>query len=283
MKKILLTIGLLLTFIFANGQLAGIIASQDVVSGYVARSSHYQDVYDEMTTKPTDVIAGYQDDMVFSLDSLTVWDDTYYLNIYATSTSTTEALINWIDVTANADDTSATSWTALEGYTGNGTDDYLSTNFNLSTASVPQDDVAGFVYVMNNTQNGAGAYGYQGTNDFFFTPRNASDQQASRINNNADQITASVTDGRGFWISSRIVSSDVVTYKNGSQVDTEADASTGVANGELHVLSRNGDEGYSDVQIAIFGIMRGIDNETEASKISTIYNRYMTRIGKNVY
>ena len=283
MKKILLTIGLLLTFIFANGQLAGIIASQDVVSGYVARSSHYQDVYDEMTTKLTDVIAGYQDDMVFSLDSLTVWDDTYYLNIYATSTSTTEALINWIDVTANADDTSATSWTALEGYTGNGTDDYLSTNFNLSTASVPQDDVAGFVYVMNNTQNGAGAYGYQGTNDFFFTPRNASDQQASRINNNADQITASVTDGRGFWISSRIVSSDVVTYKNGSQVDTEADASTGVANGELHVLSRNGDAGYSDVQIAIFGIMRGIDNETEASKISTIYNRYMTRIGKNVY
>ena len=285
MKKLLILIGLFLTLSLSGQLLPGVVASQGGAASYAARSAEYDTVYQAMATKPSAINAKYQDDLVYSLDSAGYWDRTDYLLMFAVEHENA-TLINWISPGNNdADNVSSTAWTQYEGYLG-AAGDYISTNWNPTTngANYTRYSASGGVYVRNNIQSDIAVYGAaQGTLRFSFYPRTTADLTLARINTTADLSGATYgTDSRGMWINTRRADDDIETYKNGTGRDTETDATTGLVDAELYVFRHTALAEYSAYQVSILFVMDGL-TDADAEKVSIIYNRYMTRIGKNVY
>jgi hypothetical protein len=99
------------------------------IKGYC---DEFQTVYDSMTTPPDADVAAAQNTMVQSLVDGGVWDklDVFYL--FAQSTNGDgEALKNWISPgTYDATAVNAPTFTAFEGFTGDGSTSYIHTNYN---------------------------------------------------------------------------------------------------------------------------------------------------------
>lgn len=287
MKKILLILIACAFFAHTQGQM--VIRAQNnaraiASSGFTARSAEYDTVYQAMTTKPTAAYAVIDDDMVYSLDSAGFWDRMDYLLIVA-SENEDGALINWIKPgTYDADNVSSTAWTQFEGYTGDASADYISTNFNVSsnTVNYTLDNSSVGIYIRDNQQEAQYIFiATDGTNATGLVPRNASDQKTARVNSDLLMAGSAVLDCRGTYIVSRTADDACAVYLNGTSIDSETDTSSSIPDAEMLILSTPTPT-YSDHQFSIFWIMDGVADATEAAKINTIFERRMDRLGKGV-
>jgi hypothetical protein len=282
------------------------------VQGQILRYSNYQlatppaetpDFYDEydtvyaaFTTKPSEAIAGYQEALVYSLDTMdfaggaSVWDRLDLFLVFAAHTNGgSEALINWFDPGIfNADDPTTTQWDNLEGYTGDGTTDYISTNFAPSTdaTNYTLNSASVGIYLRTNiSSTTANAFGIaDGTARTSLHPRNASDYYLSRINNTSgsNQNAPMGGNSQGLWVITRTASNVTEAYHNGTSIDSDVTDSNALPTAEFFILDCNGiSDTFSAHQVSIFFIMNGI-TDAEATAINTVIETYMDAIGKGV-
>ncbi len=206
--------------------------SAEVVLDY---SAEYLAVYEAMTTPPQPSTADAQNIMVESLVSNGIWSQLDVFQLYAQEFNTDgEADINWIDPgTYNASPQDSPVWTLLEGYDGDGSVDYVNTNYNPTIgANYLQDDACFGVY--NRVSDPAAALcGVEGTNVWsqIFGVN-------TLINSGAEVVTALPRDD-GLIVQDRSASNVASLYRNGVYVQGSVKVSNKVPNDNFAVLARN--------------------------------------------
>ena len=292
MKRILSIIAALLLITAANGQFtkSGGTLLRTGSSFMAVAEEPTPDFYDEydiiyaaFATKPHDTIADLQEALVYSLDTAGYWARMDYFSVAAHQYED-GTLINWINPVLNdATNVSSTAWTQFVGYNGDGSADYINTNWNPSTDGInfSQDDCSIGIFLMENIQeDNVYVFGaYEGTHQTYFRPYSTTGGLGGAISSNATFAAAGVTDARGLWIVTRTASNATAVYQNRTTMDTDTDASTGLPNSSMGILNRIGANGYSSNTYAIFFAMDGV-NQTEADEISEILNAYITSISE---
>jgi hypothetical protein len=261
---------------------SGVYGERLINITYPTFSEEYQAVFDAKVVKPSMAHAVAENTMVESLVSAGYWARMHYGNIYATeSTAGAEALINWINPGTNDADLDGTSptWDNLEGFTGVGSS-YISTNFN-PFGVVSQNSATAIIYIRSNVNETKNVYSSRGGGYFEFIPRDASSDFAhSMINTTSgEQIATGVTDASGLWINTRRGATEIEMYRNGTSVDTEADASGAVPNGEFFIFKTG--TTYATQQVSMFWVMDAV-SDAEAAALNTIFETYMDAIGTGI-
>jgi len=192
-----------------------------IIVNRLNRSDEYNTVYDAMTNKPSEAVAAAQDAMVISLVADGVWAKLDFLYILANETNAdSEALINWINPgTYDGVAYNSPTFTSLEGFTGNGSNAYISTgyipsvhadNYNLASASFG-------VYSRTNkseaTYDMSAASGTAGDASLYL--RASGDVAGFRVNNDTTSSCAS-TNSSGFFIADRYSYNAMQLWRNGA-------------------------------------------------------------------
>jgi hypothetical protein len=219
------------------------------------------------------------DDVVLRLKTNYLWSRIDCLQIYAQET-TQGALINWrTPGTFNASLTNAPTFAAGRGYTTNGTNNYVNTNFTASTAggSATLDNTAVSLWSLTSGQQTASSAANDGTQFTLFNPRNTSDQVRGAVNGTAIiTFASSHTDGSGFYTFSRTASNLVTAYKAGASIGTDATASVGLPTTSFLVGSNNGAFTAREFACFVIGASR---TSTEEAALYAILRAYMTAVG----
>lgn len=213
--------------------------------------------------------------------------DLFY--VFAIGTNSTDALLNWKSSGFTATNINSMSWTAYQGFTGNGTNSYLDTAFNGSTDAInyQRNSSSYAVYVRTNVEAvtadiGAANISAYGSEFFPDFPGLGAYGGVSGLS--GDFLVAN-TDTRGFWNATRTASTTSVLYRNGSSFTTSGGASTAVPSITFYIGAshRNTSANYfSTRQIAVAAI-GGALTASEAANFAADVNAYMTSIGTNVY
>jgi hypothetical protein len=241
----------------------------------------YQTIYNAMTTKPTGKYAWGQNDMVKKLVDDGIWAKLDWFWVAATETNDNgEALINWKNPgTDTPTNPTSTAWTALEGFTGDNSSDYIDTNFNPSTDSTnfSQNSACVGCYVRNNYNENKPAMSCSTTCSIF--PR-SSGSIYGRVNSTAS-ATWAVADSTGLTVVCRTSSTNLTAYRDGSSLGNVNNSSTAPSNADFEILSMSALPYYGRYQVAI-AFIGGVLDDTENTNLYNAINAYMTRIGKNV-
>ena len=219
------------------------------------------------------------DQVVRRLKLSGVWYKLDAFYIFAAKDSIS-ALINWVNPgTYNATLTNAPTFTADRGYTGNGSNAFVDSNFNPTTASSPkfvQDSACIFARCLNNVAENKALWGDTAAFKSNFYPRLAADGALGRINTIGGNISASSTDSTGFWSVNRPGATDETMYKNGASVGVSINASTGPQNANLTALRCATD--FSTYQAASFGFGQSL-SAGEHAALRNAELAYMQAVG----
>ena len=243
--------------------------------------SEFMTVYNAFGTKPTDEYAGYMDTMVSDLVSGGYWDRMDLFYVFANNIEA-NALINWVNPgTFDADNVSSTSFTAYEGFTGDGSEDYISTNYNPSSdnTNYTLDNATVGIYlpISQAEQSKYVFLATDGTNLLGLIPRQTAGNYVAFINSSLSMGgTFAASEGSGLWILTRTASNVCVLYRDNTLIEQESDASSSLPNAELGVLGNIGAT-YTTHQVSIFFVMNGVTAE-EVSAITTIINTYIAAL-----
>ncbi len=213
------------------------------------------------------------------------------LYIFATNTTTT-ANLNLCGTSYGLTTTAAPSFTADQGYTGNGTTQFLSTNFNPNTATTPNyvlnsASLGAYVRTNRTTAQNYVSIGAGGTAYAYVQPLNVA-ATASVDMNGFSFPTFTVTTAQGFLVASRTNGSNTSVFRNASSTDLGplGDISTSVPIVALSIGALNdsssGNLDFSTDQISAAYIGAGVSGATHLL-ISNRINAYMTALGVNVY
>lgn len=205
--------------------------------------------------------------------------DAFYMLCAADSQA---AGLNWINTGFPMVPVNSPTFTADQGYQGDGSTSYLNTKYNAVTdatffsqnnacigaTAVTNSNAAGLEFGYSNASNPACTGGF----------RNSSDLSVMAINHSTASLDASVsqTDSRFVLIGSRTGGSVATTYKNGSSIASSVVAATGSPNGELYVCARNnaGTPDCSTKRIAHFMVGGSMD-ATMAAAVSAAIKAYV--------
>lgn len=253
-------------------------------------SSEFQPVYDSWSTKPGVGVAAQMDTMVAALVAAGVWSklDLFYL-FAAHTNGASEALKNWINPgTFDATNVHASAFVALEGFTGDGVNDYLNTNWNPNTDGVKflQDDACAGAYSRSDVQDSSRVFGCAagGTavylypyaildGDFYLTVNQLS--TSNDPNTDADSL--------GMFVINRAAAGSSQGYKNKSLITDDPQASVGVPSADLYILGYNSG-GLSEPttrQISCF-LAGGSLTPTEINNATDAIEAYMDSNSKGV-
>jgi hypothetical protein len=263
------------------------------ISNQTSYATEYQTVYDAMGTKPSAGTATAQNTMVNSLVSGGYWARMDLLYIFATDATTVEAKINWVTPgTYNLTDPGSTNptFTSLEGYTGDGSSDYLSTSYapytNYDNIAINSTTLG--AYTRTHTTNTGRVIGLY--------EHSSGDKLWELIPNNYDYLSGTLNSYSGFgYEQSSDIGTAMVTrrgsteseiYRNGVSLGSDATVSTNFPlSGAVYILAQNNvgtgaEEFYGD-QVSIIFVMDAI-SDAEATALNTIFETYMDAIGKGV-
>lgn len=180
------------------------------------------------------------------------------------------------------------TWTANQGYTGNGTNMYLNTNYNFSTSSVnaSQNSLSYGVYVTTNVAEAkydCGAFTTTGgTKDIVLSSRWSDNRTYIGTNSSTGEANASNLDSRGMFSGKRIASNAQTALKNGSQIASLSDSTNALPSLNLFVLCMNNSatpSSFTTRRVAMCFVGGGGINH------ATFYTRFQTfatSIGFNV-
>lgn len=250
-----------------------------VAAGGGGYSAEYQAVYDLLDTKPGADTATAQNTLVTELKTAGVWAKGDLLYVFAQRTIA-GAYLMWLDPDGddNITNVSATVFTKYSHFVGDGTADYLNTNWNPTTEAVnfAQDNCTVAIYIRNEVNEAKYVWG-TGTN-LKFMP-NLSNTAYVAMNQSS---TASYNPGgtAGMWVFTRASSTTMTKYKNGGSGTDYTVTSNAVANAAMHILASAG-ANFSTCQVSFFYVGSAL-NSTEATALNTAVEKYMDAIGVGV-
>ena len=139
-------------------------------------------------------------------------------------------------------------------------------------------------YIRTNTTSGGifGCYNAGVTNGLYTNPKFSSGVQESR-NNSGDGGNVVNTDSRGFWINTRIVSTQYKIFKNNTTNQTSNTNTTGLCTISAYVgsINVNGTPEYQNREIAFASIGDGL-TDTESANYYTAVQTFQTSLSRNV-
>ena len=292
MRK-LITLILLVITIGVNAQMVvrmPVMAAHDTATT-TSYCDEYQAVLDEMTTDPSPINQGYQNAMVESLVDGGYWGRMEWFHCYATEiNSDNEALIDWHNPSTGYAGTNvgSTAWTTLEGYTGDGTADYINTNWDPSTDSDTSTRYDATIAIYNRLELGSATYYDIGASDgirqFSFSS-SYSNTVYARVHSSGS-INTSNEYSQGFFMATRRSNTNTEIYRNGSSlVESTSNTSGLIVEADVVVLARGSSSGnptnFTINQAAIAFVMTSI-SDAQATSINTIIETYMDAINKGV-
>lgn len=215
------------------------------------------------------------------------------LYIFATNTTTT-ANLNLCGTSFGLTQTGSITFTADQGYTGDGLTGYLDTGFVPSSAggNYALNSASLGIYVQNNRTLGStavdmGASNVAAGDISYMRPRNASNAYEGDMNA-ASYPTVANTTAQGQWINSRTGSSNFVVYNNGSSFSTLTSASANLSPSSIFIFAYNQSAGgatpvsLSADKLSAAYMGAGL-NGTQAANLMSRINAFMTALGINVY
>lgn len=176
---------------------------------------------------------------------------------------------------------SGTSTFSSTGVTGNGTTGYMDTGYNPSTSGTLNSAHLSVYSRTTGVQNDSGEIGAGDTRYQQITIRDTGDSTTVALNSNVDFVTN--TDSHGFYIASRINSSQVKIYKNNSLLGTIGRIAAALPNRNIFVGGVNKSAGieYSNNQIAFSSIGAGL-TDTQAANYYNAVQAFQTALGRAV-
>ncbi len=235
---------------------------------------------------PTDADKRYMNNLILSGKAHGWWTKMDIFYVFAIGTNATDSRLNWKSTSYNATVGVAPTWTAYQGIQGNGTTQYLTTNYTPSTHGVNFTATSQSLGVYSRTDaNGGyvdiGAYNSCASIASLFI--RSSNQTAAYFGTCTSGAPVSLS-SMGFFIGQRSDSVTQKLYKNGVLLNTTSAAGSTVVNSPLYIMARNlgGPNAYSIHQISV-AFAGGALTDTEAAFMSADINEYMTSIGTNVY
>lgn len=177
------------------------------------------------------------------------------------------------------------TWTANQGYTGDGASTYLNTSWDASNNGVnyTQNSASKGAYIRTNSQEAGFALGALGAaNGSHIVPRNASNQLLFRENQASSTTIASVTASTGLISTTRTSSTAIEAFRNGTSLGTASVASTAVESIDFYIMAFNNNgsaSGYTSRQQSVAYIGSGSINQT---LLFNAIEEYMDAIGSGV-
>lgn len=268
----------------------GISLPFTTIKGFVGFCEQYQTVYDAMTTPPSAAVATAQNVMVKALVDGGVWAKTDYMLLLAQETNDdSEALINWVNPGTNdATLVNAPAFVSLEGFTGNGVDSYINTNFNETTDATYyalNDSAFAFYCRTDKTEISAemGAERGAGGRTYLLT-RYATDDQILNMNSSGLSGVDTGTDSSGMFICQRTASNALAAYRNKVEQFSGSTASGILPNYDWSVCGVN-DDGTTDQlstrQVSFAWIGASLTSD-ERTVLTDAVETYMDSNGKGV-
>lgn len=176
------------------------------------------------------------------------------------------------------------TFTADQGFAGDGATSFIDSNFSLAShgANYLRDDALACCYVRTNTQeNGTEIGVLEPSKQLYLRTRSTGDTLAYSTNSATDDSVAN-TDSRGLSSLYRTGANATSVYRNTTQLETGADASTALTTVDTFIGACNNNGStlfYSSKQISIVGFgSSGISN----SSFYTALQNYMTSLSTQV-
>lgn len=213
-----------------------------------------------------------------------VWTLIDMLHIYAADIAA-NALVNLKSSSFAATEVNSPSFTADQGYTGNGTTSYVSTGFAPSTGGGSFTQNSGCWGLWSRTSassdNGSGTFSGGEATGVTLILCSATGPKAllGRCNTGGtDDVTSAnvVTNGIGFRTVNRSSSSALQFYAEGSSVGTGSQTSTALCTLTLRV---GGTTGALDTRQYAAAVISGSLDATKSSALYTRLATYMTAVG----
>lgn len=226
-----------------------------------------------------------QNTLVTSLKASGVWDLLDVLYVFATDGDQNFSFINWKAPSSYLiTKTGTVTHTANQGNVSNGTNGYLNTNWIPSTNGVNYtlNSASLITYMQSHvtlsaTDLGSAQNFLAGANRISFNADDGFGSAIGAINQTGSATVANGGNCVGLWQVQRKDASNNYIFKNGSQVDTEADASNGVSNIAMFLLCLNNGgtpNFYSTRRMGLFAAGASL-NGLESS-LYTSWNTYFT-------
>ena len=153
------------------------------------------------------------------------------------------------------------------------------TNFNPTTAGISQNSWSFGLY--SRTNSTVQSFDMGSTS----SPRSEIDLYVSGSyivsNNGGFNVSSALSRTDGFFINSRITGANFQFYRNGALFQSFTDASTGINNSNLQVISATSFGGSSDKQEAFSFLGKGL-NSTEALTFYNLVQAMQTTLSRNV-
>ncbi len=235
-----------------------------------------------LATQPTSARQALYAACIDALVAGGVWTKLDALYLLAAANAPT-ALTNLRSSSFSATATNNPTFTANQGYAGDGATSLVDTNFNPTTASAPfyvQDSAHISAWVRTSRAGAAmsdmgNASGTTGTNIIpFFTDNSA----YLRVNDNAEAEGFAVAASNGYWLGNRSSSTARQGYLNAVSVGTYLSNTSKTPINSNMVLGHGGGSGFSTDQISA----ASIGGSLTSGQVTTLYNAlntYLTAVG----
>jgi hypothetical protein len=234
-----------------------------------------------MTTAPTGARTVIMDDTIRALKAQGLWAklDAFYMLATAAAD---QALLNWKGTSFNCTVGGTMTFTADQGYAGNGTDGRLDTGFNPATAGgqYAQNSAHCAIYSRTSAQVVPVSFGHQ---NVIINPRSAANEFAGRINRASSlAIATGVTNGAGYHAHSRTAADAWFSVKDTTVFPVNTGASAALVSTNFWIGSWNGTTPqYGTAQIACSHFGSGLTS-AELVALGGIVTSHLARIGAAV-
>jgi len=159
------------------------------------------------------------------------------------------------------------TFTASQGYNGNGTNSYLNTNYNPTTNGVKYTLDSASLYVYSRTDLNAFKLDIGHANATIYSTLDIRDGGSFYRSINQIGLTngIAVANSLGLFSGVRVGTLDVRSYKNGTSILTNTTASSTLINNNMYVLALNNNGTaafYSSRQLSVSAIGSGLVNQS---------------------
>ena len=225
-----------------------------------------------ITVEPTRLRTFLVDDLVTALIGAGVWDKLDGLYLFAAADSQA-ALLNWINPASTAASAvNSPTFTADQGFTGDGAASYVDAGFGLGALAHYQLDSASmFVWSLSDITATENLIATAGNSRSRIVPRDAGGKLRTNANNLANDLV-DVADSLGLFTWSRGSSSAYDRYRNATSLGSATQASDSIGTGNLAVGR------FSSRQFAA----AGVGAHLSASEVTALYDAlaaYLTELG----
>lgn len=232
-------------------------------------------LFARMTTAPSPARKAAISAYISALKTASIWSKLDALYSLAAN-DTQAALLNWVANQYNATAVNTPTFTANQGYAGDGTTSYIDTNFTPSSAVSPQYALnSASAFVKSNTNLRADGSSIFGQGTVTINPENVGNANATVSINGTSALAGSPTTTLDLFTLSRVSSSAYNLYQNSTLLSSQVSASTTVPTSSFRILSDGTNFSTRQIQLVGFGASL---SATDVTNLNTATIAYLTAI-----